>query len=108
MAPEPLSFQPEEANLITSFIFRVRNVPAALYKALGGFASNGVNMLKLESYLFGGGFVAAQFYVEVEGHPDSKSLSLALEELSFFTHEVRTLGVYYRNPIRDSLGENGS
>lgn len=108
MAPEPLSFQAEEPNLITSFIFRVRNVPAALYKALGGFASNGVNMLKLESYLFGGGFVAAQFYVEVEGHPDSKSLSLALEELSFFTHEVRTLGVYQRNSIRDSLGENGS
>ena len=108
MAPELLSFHPEDPNLITSFIFRVRNVPAALYKAVGGFAANGGNMLKLESYLFGGGFVAAQFYVEVEGHPDSKRLSLALEELSFFTHEVRTLGVYQRNSARDSLGENGS
>ena len=84
----------------------MRNVSAALYKALGGFATNGVNMLKLESYLLGGGFVAAQFYAEVEGHPENHDVSLAMEELSFFTHEVRFLGVYPRNPARDIINKN--
>jgi prephenate dehydratase len=85
---------------VTTFVFRVRNVPAALYKAMGGFATNGVNMTKLESYLVGGEFVAAQFYADVEGHPAQRSLRLALEELEFFSHEVRILGVYPAHPFR--------
>ena len=108
MAREPLTVTPDEKELITSFVFRVRNVSAALYKALGGFATNGVNMIKLESYLVGGGFVAAQFYAEVEGHPKDPQVSSALEELSFFTHEVRFLGVYPRNPARDAINKNGT
>ncbi|MCR6629969.1 MAG: prephenate dehydratase [Magnetospirillum sp.] len=85
---------------VTTFVFRVRNVPAALYKAMGGFATNGINMTKLESYLVGGEFVAAQFYADVEGHPAQRSLRLALEELEFFSHEVRILGVYPAHPFR--------
>jgi prephenate dehydratase len=85
---------------VTTFVFRVRNVPAALYKALGGFATNGVNITKLESYLVAGEFVAAQFYVDVEAHPASRSLRLALEELDFFSHEVRILGVYPAHAFR--------
>jgi len=106
MARDPLIVGSDDENLITSFVFRVRNVSAALYKALGGFATNGVNMLKLESYLVGGGFVAAQFYAEVEGHPENHRVRLALEELSFFTHEVRFLGTYPRNPARDIINKN--
>jgi prephenate dehydratase len=106
MAKNPIELLPEAGNLITSFVFRVRNVPAALYKALGGFATNGINMLKLESYLVGGAFVAAQFYAEVEGHPDNHNLNLALEELSFFTHEVRIMGIYLRNSERDVINKN--
>ena len=79
---------------ITTFIFRVRNVPAALFKAMGGFATNGVNMTKLESYMVEGEFTATQFYADVEGHPDQASLRNALEELEFFSREVRILGVY--------------
>ncbi len=86
-------------DLITSFVFRVRNIPAALYKAMGGFATNGVNMTKLESYV-GEGFVVAQFYAEVEGHPEDTSLKLALEELGFFSDEVKILGVYAANSYR--------
>jgi len=107
MARDPLLLASDD-NLITSFVFRVRNVSAALYKALGGFATNGVNMLKLESYLVGGGFVAAQFYAEIEGHPENDGVRLALEELSFFTHEVRFLGTYPRNPARDIINKNGA
>lgn len=88
-----------EGTVVTSFVFRVRNIPAALYKALGGFATNGVNMTKLESYV-GGDFQAAQFYADVEGHPDNRNLQLALEELRFFSHEVRILGVYPAHPFR--------
>ncbi|MDH5749499.1 MAG: prephenate dehydratase [Rhodospirillales bacterium] len=91
----------EDNKIITSFIFRVKNIPAALYKALGGFASNSVNMTKLESYLVGGSFQAAQFYAEVEGHPESPALKRALEELNFFTHEVKILGVYPAHPFRE-------
>ncbi|MBW7851476.1 MAG: prephenate dehydratase [Rhodospirillales bacterium] len=100
MAREALSPGPRSGPLITTFVFRVRNVPAALYKALGGFATNGVNMTKLESYLVGGEFVAAQFYADVEGHPEDRDLRLALEELAFFSHEVRILGVYPAHPFR--------
>ena len=85
---------------VTSFVFRVRNVPAALYKALGGFATNGVNMTKLESYMVGGQFTATQFYADVEGHPDDRPLKLALEELEFFSTEVKILGVYPAHKLR--------
>ena len=86
--------------LVTSFVFRVRNVPAALYKALGGFSTNGVNMTRLESYMVGGSFNATQFYADVEGHPEDRNLKLALEELAFFSHEVRLLGTYPADPFR--------
>lgn len=85
---------------MTSFVFRVRNVPAALYKALGGFATNGVNMTKLESYIEGGAFSAAMFFVEVEGHPEEQNLRLALEELAFFSSSLKILGVYSADPFR--------
>ncbi|HEX6979156.1 MAG TPA: prephenate dehydratase [Alphaproteobacteria bacterium] len=91
---------PGKGPVMTTFVFRVRNVPAALYKALGGFATNGVNMTKLESYLVGGRFEAAQFYADVEGHPRQPALARALEELRFFTHEVKILGTYYAHPFR--------
>jgi prephenate dehydratase len=85
---------------VTTFLFNVRNVPAALYKALGGFATNGVNMTKLESYMVGGAFSATQFYADVEAHPDERRLQLALEELAFFSQQVRILGVYPAHPAR--------
>jgi prephenate dehydratase len=86
--------------VVTSFIFNVRNLPAALYKALGGFATNGVNMTKLESYMVGGKFTATQFLAEVDGHPSSPGLARALEELSFFTTDVKILGVYPADAFR--------
>ncbi len=88
----------------TTFVFRVRNVPAALYKALGGFATNGVNMTKLESYMVDGEFTATQFLSDVDGHPDDPPLARALEELSFFSREVRILGVYPAHPFRQREG----
>ena len=105
MAPEPTQVAPGEVDVMTSFIFRVRNVPAALYKSLGGFATNGVNITKLESYLIDGGFVAAQFYAEVEGHPNNHAVNLALEELNFFSTEVRILGTYPADPFRKSMND---
>ena len=78
----------------TTFVFRVRNVPAALYKAMGGFATNGVNMTKLESYMLDGSFTATQFYADIEGHPSDRSVQLAFEELKFFTDHFHVLGVY--------------
>lgn len=92
--PRPGSF------CVTSLLFKVRSVPAALYKALGGFATCGVNLTKIESYLVGGKFDAAQFYVDVEGHPDERPLQLALEELAFFASEVSILGTYPGHPFR--------
>ncbi|MBF0561148.1 MAG: prephenate dehydratase [Alphaproteobacteria bacterium] len=100
MAREPIDPNPARGPIVTTFIFNVRNVPAALYKALGGFATNGVNITKLESYLVGGNFTAAQFYADVEGHPGERNLRLALEELAFFSHEVRIIGVYPAHPYR--------
>jgi prephenate dehydratase len=85
---------PGSPNVMTTFVFRVRNVPAALYKALGGFATNGVNMTKLESYMLSGQFTATQFLCDVEGHPEQPALRRALEELSFFSREAKVLGVY--------------
>jgi prephenate dehydratase len=93
--------------LVTSFVFRVRNVPAALYKAMGAFATNGVNMTKLESYMVEGQFTATQFYAEVDGHPDDPGLKLALEELTFFSRELRIIGVYPAHPYRDEAAKNG-
>jgi len=100
LAREPHEPPPGNGPVITSFVFRVRNVPAALYKALGGFATNGVNMTKLESYQLGGTFLATEFYADVEGHPADTPLRLALEELTFFSSSVRVLGTYPASPFR--------
>ena len=81
-------------GMITSFVFQVRNIPAALYKAMGGFATNGVNMTKLESYMVGGSFTATQFYADIEGHPEDPGVKLAFDELDYFTTNVEILGVY--------------
>ena len=97
--------EPGNGKVITTFVFRVRNVPAALYKAMGGFATNGVNMTKLESYMVGGNFFATQFYADVEGHPDDSALVFALEELAFFSKELTVLGVYPAHPYRDTFKE---
>ena len=94
--------KPGNGPTITTFLFQVRNIPAALYKAMGGFATNGINMTKLESYQLGGAFTATQFYADVEGHPDDKNLKLAFEELEFFCDEFKILGVY---PAAQSRGE---
>ncbi|MEN3289763.1 MAG: prephenate dehydratase [Bradyrhizobium sp.] len=91
--------------LVTTFVFRVRNLPAALYKALGGFATNGVNMTKLESYMVDGEFFATQFYADVEGHPNDKGLAYAIEELKFFSREFRIAGVYPGHPFRATFSE---
>ena len=91
--------------LVTTFVFRVRNLPAALYKALGGFATNGVNMTKLESYMVDGEFFATQFYADVDGHPDDRGLAFALEELKFFSREFRIVGVYPAQPFRETFSE---
>ncbi|MGV0819562.1 prephenate dehydratase [Martelella sp. AMO21009] len=93
----------EDRTIVTTFIFNVRNIPAALYKALGGFATNGINMTKLESYQIGGKFIATQFYADIEGHPDDPAVARALEELEFFTEKVRILGVYEGHPMRRHL-----
>lgn len=89
-----------EAGMLTSFVFRVRNIPAALYKAMGGFATNGVNMTKLESYMVDGVFTATQFYADIEGHPEDDNVRLALDELSYFTSMTNILGVYPADPLR--------
>jgi prephenate dehydratase len=102
MAHEP-DDAPNKGKIITTFVFRVRNVPAALYKAMGGFATNGVNMTKLESYQLGGSFNATQFYADIEGHPQDRSVKLALEELAFFTSKLTVLGIYPASPLRDEL-----
>lgn len=91
-----------DRSMITSFVFRVRNIPAALYKAMGGFATNGVNMTKLESYMVDGHFTATQFYADIEGHPDDPNVKLAMEELGYFTSELTILGTYPSSPDRDT------
>lgn len=88
-------------KMITSFVFRVRNIPAALYKAMGGFATNGINMTKLESYMVDGHFTATQFYADIEGHPEDRNVQLAMEELDYFTSEVNILGVYPQSADRE-------
>ncbi len=96
--PEPAT---GEGAFVTSFVFRVRNIPAALYKVLGGFATNGVNMTKLESYMIEGEFTATQFYAEVDGHPDEPGLRRALDELGYFSRELRIVGTYPAHPFRE-------
>ncbi len=103
MAPEPDDAALDSGPVVTTFVFRVRNVPAALYKALGGFATNGVNITKLESYQLGGSFNATQFYADIEGHPEERNVRLALEELNFFTSKLTVLGVYPASPFRASM-----
>jgi prephenate dehydratase len=100
LAREPHVPALDSGPVITSFVFRVRNVPAALFKAMGGFATNGVNMTKLESYQLDGTFLATEFYADVEGHPQDTPLALALEELAFFSSSVRILGTYPASPFR--------
>ncbi len=93
MAREP-DLSRRSDRMMTTFIFRVRNIPAALYKAMGGFATNGVNMTKLESYMVGGSFTATEFYADIEGHPEDANVMRAMEELRYFTSEMEILGVY--------------
>ncbi|MFI5624466.1 prephenate dehydratase [Nocardioides sp. NPDC051685] len=100
LSPDFIQAPADNGPVVTSFIFNVRNLPAALYKALGGFATNGVNMTKLESYMVDGKFTATQFLAEVDGHPDHPGLKRALEELAFFTTDVKLLGVYPADPAR--------
>jgi prephenate dehydratase len=103
LAADPVRVPKSNGPVITSFVFRVRNVPAALYKALGGFATNGVNMTKLESYQLEGSFNATMFYADIEGHPGERLVKLAMEELAFFSSEVTVLGTYPASPFRDGL-----
>ncbi len=103
LAAKPVRTKAADGPIITSFVFRVRNVPAALYKAMGGFATNGVNMTKLESYQLEGSFNATMFYADIEGHPSERPVQLAMGELGFFTSEVIVLGSYKASPFRAGL-----
>jgi prephenate dehydratase len=103
LSEKPVKTKPNDGPVVTTFVFRVRNVPAALYKALGGFATNGVNMTKLESYQLEGSFNATMFYADIEGHPDSRPVQLAMEELDFYTSEITLLGTYPASPFRRTL-----
>jgi prephenate dehydratase len=108
MARDPRWPKRGQGLTVTTFVFSVRNVPAALYKALGGFATNGINMTKLESYMVGGRFTATQFYADVEGHPEDRPLRLALEELGFFSRELKILGVYPGHAFRRAATQGDS
>ena len=99
MAPE-IDLTRRAERMLTTFVFEVRNIPAALYKAMGGFATNGVNMTKLESYMVGGSFTATQFYADIEGHPEDADVRRALDELSYFTNKLEILGAYPAHPDR--------
>lgn len=107
LAKDPDDAEPDDGPVITTFLFRVRNVPAALYKALGGFATNGVNMTKIESYQEEGTFNATMFFADIEGHPADRPVQLALEELSFFSTELKVLGTYPASPYRKEAAELG-
>jgi len=100
MAAEPDDADPDDGPVVTSFLFQVRNIPAALYKAMGGFATNGVNITKLESYQLDGSFNATMFYADIDGHPQEEPVRLALEELSFFSSSLKVLGVYKKGRSR--------
>jgi prephenate dehydratase len=105
LSKKPKAIRTGKDKIITSFVFRVRNVPAALYKAMGGFATNSVNMTKLESYQLEGQFSATQFYADIEGHPDDHNVKLAMEELAFFTSYVHVLGAYPASPYRAEIAK---
>ena len=105
LAREAKWAEPGNGPVVTTFIFRVRNIPAALYKAMGGFATNGVNMTKLESYMIEGNFFATMFYADIEGHPEDHNVALALKELEFFSKEMKILGVYGAHPYRATFKE---
>ena len=105
LASEPVATDPADGPYVTAFIFRVRNVSAALFKALSGFATNSVNMTKLESYQTGGQFFASQFYAEIDGHPEDRHVALAMEELEFFSAELRIIGTFRADPYRASILE---
>jgi len=107
MSRQKIEADPMGGDAITSFVFEVRNVPAALYKAMGGFATNGINMVKLESYMVNGSFTATQFYAEIEGHPDQRAVELALEEIEFFCKRLKVLGVYPASPYRKVAAARG-
>ncbi len=94
---------PNQGKVVTSLVFQVKNVPAALYKALGAFATNGVNITKLESYQLGGSFNASQFYADIQGHPDQPHVARALEELAFHTADHKVMGVYPAHPFREDM-----
>ncbi len=98
---------PPDTDTMMTFVFQVRNVPSALYKAMGGFATNGINMTKLESYQLEGSFQATQFFADIEGHPDDPSVKLALEELAFYTTKVTILGIYPKSPFRNKVDTDG-
>ncbi|MGB0497855.1 MAG: prephenate dehydratase [Rubricella sp.] len=100
MSPQPFVPEHGSGRVMTTFVFRVRNIPAALYKAMGGFATNGVNMTKLESYMVDGSFTATQFYADIEGHPEDPAVQRALEELAYFTSHMAILGTYPADPSR--------
>ncbi len=103
LSSKPVKTKAKDGPVLTTFVFRVRNVPAALYKALGGFATNGVNMTKLESYQLEGSFNATMFYADIEGHPDTRAVQLAMEELGFYTSEITVLGTYPASRFRQTL-----
>jgi prephenate dehydratase len=105
LARKPRWANRKEPRVVTTFVFQVRNIPAALYKALGGFATNGVNMTKLESYMVDGSFAATQFYADVQGHPKDRALELALEELAFVSQpkSLKILGVYPGHRFRETF-----
>lgn len=100
LSPKPDKTRRGDTKMMTTFIFQVRNIPAALYKAMGSFATNSVNMTKLESYMVGGSFSATQLYADIEGHPDDKNVKLALDELAYFTQFISILGIYPTNSKR--------
>ena len=107
LAAKPEHAKAKDGPVITTFVFRVRNVPAALYKALGGFATNGINMTKLESYQEGA-FTATMFYADIEGHPSDQSVRYAFDELRFFSNESRILGIYKASPLRKELARQSA
>jgi prephenate dehydratase len=100
MEKKPKSFIKKQRKVITSILFEVRNIPAALYKAMGGFATNNVNMIKLESYMLGGSFKATQFFVDIEGHPEDTNVKGAMEEVMYFTSKLEIIGVYKQHSFR--------
>ncbi len=102
ISKDPTDVEPGEKSVITALLFAIRNIPGSLYKALGGFATNGVSMVKLESYIPGGTSKQAKFFISIEGHPSEQKVALALEELGFFSKSVKLLGVYYADEKRES------